>query len=85
MLRDGYDFPIILRMASESLPKDTYAKDHKPKPGPDTKPIGARKGSRKRQIPATGDRKRSRVEELEHGRREIEALGLEEYCFVLQF
>jgi hypothetical protein len=29
--------------------------------------------------------KEPRVDELEYGRREIKALGLEEYCSVLQF
>jgi hypothetical protein len=46
---------------------------------------GARKGSRKRKNPANAERKRSRVEELENGRREIAELGLEEFCSVLQF
>lgn len=44
---------------------------------------GAKRGSRKRQNPATGKRERSPAEELEHGRRETEALGLDEYCSVL--
>lgn len=48
-------------------------------------PTGAKKGDRRGQISATDEQKRSRVEELEHGRREIEALGLEGYCSVLQF
>jgi hypothetical protein len=48
-------------------------------------PTSAKKGDRRRQKPATGEQKISRVEELEHGRREIEALGLEGYCSVLQF
>jgi hypothetical protein len=34
------------------------------------------------QNPKPDERKRSRAEELEHGKREI---GLEEYCSVLQF
>jgi hypothetical protein len=42
MLRDGCDFAIILRMASESLAKNTYAKDTQAKPGPNTEPTGAR-------------------------------------------
>lgn len=46
---------------------------------------GAKPGSRKQQNPKTDERKRSHVEELEHGRREIKALGLEKYCSVLQF
>ncbi len=46
---------------------------------------GAKQRNRKRQNPPTGERKRSRAEDLEHGRREIKALGLEEYCSVLQF
>lgn len=46
---------------------------------------GVKQRNRKRQNPPTGERKRSRVEDLEHGRREIKALGLEEYCSVLQF
>jgi hypothetical protein len=46
---------------------------------------GAKAVGRKRQNLPTGGSKRSRVEELEHGRREIKALGLEEYCSVLQF
>jgi hypothetical protein len=40
---------------------------------------------RKRRNIATGGNKKARVDELEHGRREIKALGLEEYCSVLQF
>jgi hypothetical protein len=48
-------------------------------------PTNARKGCRTRQKPATGGQTSSRVEELEHGRREIEAHGLEKYCSVLQF
>jgi hypothetical protein len=48
-------------------------------------PTSAKKGDRRRQKPATGEQKRSRVEELEHNRREIKALGLEGYCSVLQF
>ena len=46
---------------------------------------GAKRGSRRLQNPKLDERKRSRAEELEHGRREIKALGLEEYCSVLQF
>jgi hypothetical protein len=46
---------------------------------------GTKRGSRRLQNPKSNERKRSRVEELEHGRREIKALGLEEYCSVLQF
>ncbi len=46
---------------------------------------GAKTPGRKRQTLATGGVKRARVEELENGRLEIEALGLEEYCSVLQF
>jgi hypothetical protein len=48
-------------------------------------PAGAKTSGRKRQNIATGGSKRARVDELEHGRREIKALGLEEYCSVLQF
>jgi len=46
---------------------------------------GAKRGSRRLQNPKPDERKRSRVEELEYGKREIKALGLEEYCSVLQF
>jgi hypothetical protein len=38
-----------------------------------------------RNLAKPDERKRSRTEELEHGKREIKALGLEEYCSVLQF
>jgi hypothetical protein len=48
-------------------------------------PTGTKKGSRKRQKYGTGDQNGSREEELEHGRREVEVLGLEEYCSVLHF
>jgi hypothetical protein len=51
----------------------------------ETLPTSAKKGDRRRQKPTTGEQKRSRVEGLEHGRREIEALRLEGYCSVLQF
>jgi hypothetical protein len=44
---------------------------------------GAKRGSRKQQNPKTDERKRSHAEELEHGRREIKALGLKKYCSVL--
>jgi hypothetical protein len=46
---------------------------------------GAKRGSRRLQNPKPDKRKRSPAEELEHGKREIKALGLEEYCSVLQF
>jgi hypothetical protein len=46
---------------------------------------GPKIGSRKRQNPPTGERKRSCVEGLGHGRHGIKALGLEKYCSVLQF
>jgi hypothetical protein len=46
---------------------------------------GAREGSLQRQRSPAGRRKRPRVDEMEHGRREIKALRLEEYCHVLQF
>ena len=39
---------------------------------------GVKTPGRKRQSTATGGNKRARVDELEHGRREIKALGLEE-------
>ena len=48
-------------------------------------PTSVNKGGRKRQIPGTGRKSRSRAEELENGSRQIEALGLERYCSVLQF
>jgi hypothetical protein len=44
----------------------------------------AKTAGRKRQNAGIGGNKRSSAEELEHGRREIRALGLEEYCSVLQ-
>jgi hypothetical protein len=43
---------------------------------------GAKRGGRRAQKP--GEAKRSRVDELELGKREIKALGLEEYCSVLK-
>jgi hypothetical protein len=46
---------------------------------------GVKKASRKRQDPPTGECKRPRLDELEYGRREIKALGLEDYCSVLRF
>lgn len=45
--------------------------------------IGTPQGSRKRQKSAAVGHQRSCVEELEHGKSEIKALGLEEYCSVL--
>jgi hypothetical protein len=44
----------------------------------------AKKVGRKRRNVGIGGSERSSAEELEHGRREIRALGLEEYCSVLQ-
>jgi hypothetical protein len=44
----------------------------------------AKKAGRKRQNAGIGGIERSSAEELEHGRREIRALGLEEYCSVLK-
>jgi hypothetical protein len=46
---------------------------------------GVKKASQKRQDPPTGECKRPRLDELEYGRREIKALGLEDYCSVLRF
>jgi DDE superfamily endonuclease len=45
----------------------------------------AKTAGRKRRTAGLGGRQWSRTEELEHGRREIRAFGLEEYCSVLQF
>lgn len=45
----------------------------------------AKTAGRKRQTAGLGGRQRSSAEELEHGRREIRAFGLKEYCSVLQF
>ena len=39
-------------------------------------PIGARKGSRKRQKPAAGEDKRPRVEEVEYDKRKIKVIEL---------
>jgi hypothetical protein len=44
---------------------------------------GAKRGSRKQQNSKTDERKRSHAEELEHGRREIKALGLEKFCYTV--
>ena len=46
---------------------------------------GMKRGSRCPQCSKPGEGKRSRADELEIGKREIEASGLEEYCSVLQF
>jgi DDE superfamily endonuclease len=46
---------------------------------------GAIRSSRRPQNSKPEGRKRSRADELELGKREIKALGLEEYCSVLQF
>ena len=47
------------------------------------------KGAKRRGRPSkgskSGEKKRSPTEDLEAGKREIEALGLEDYCFVMQF
>lgn len=45
---------------------------------------GAKTRGCKRRNIATGGNKRALVDQLEDGRREIKALGLEEYCSVLQ-
>ena len=47
--------------------------------------LGGKRGSRRLQNRRPNERKRSGAEELEHGKREIKALGLEEYYSVLQF
>jgi hypothetical protein len=46
---------------------------------------GAKRGGRPPKGSKSGQKKRSPVDNLEVGKREIEALGLEEYCSVLQF
>ena len=46
---------------------------------------GVKRGSRRPQRSKPDEGKRSRANELELGKREITALGLEEYCTVLQF
>jgi hypothetical protein len=46
---------------------------------------GAKRAGRHPQYSKHGEGKRSRVDELKIGKREIEASGLEEYCSVLQF
>jgi len=46
---------------------------------------GGKRGSRRPQTSKPDGGKRSRADELEHGKRKIKALGLEEYSSVLQF
>jgi hypothetical protein len=46
---------------------------------------GAKRGGRLPQSSKPGEGKRPRANELEYGKREIKALGLEEYCSILQF
>lgn len=46
---------------------------------------GAKRGGRRPKGSKAGEGKRSPADKLEIGKREIEALGLEEYCSVLQF
>ncbi len=46
---------------------------------------GAKPGRGRPKSSKPGERKRSSADELEIGNREIKALGLEEYCSVLQF
>lgn len=46
---------------------------------------GAKRGGRRPPSSKHGGGERSRADEVEHGNREIEALGLAEYCSVLQF
>ena len=46
---------------------------------------GAKKQVASVRVLRLGECKRSRVDELEHGRREIKTPGLEEYCSILQF
>jgi len=46
---------------------------------------GAKRGGRRPQGSKPGEGRRSHADELEVGKREIEASGLEEYCSVLQF
>lgn len=46
---------------------------------------GAKRGGRRPQNSKPGEGKRSRADELEVGKLEIEAPGLEEYCSILQF
>jgi hypothetical protein len=45
---------------------------------------GAKRGSRRPQNSESDEGKRSRADELELGKREMAALGLEEYCSILQ-
>ncbi len=45
---------------------------------------GAKIASRNGQDLTTSKSRKSRAEELEYGMREIKALGLEDYCSVLQ-
>jgi hypothetical protein len=46
---------------------------------------GIKRGGRRPKGLKAGEGKRSPADELEMGNREIEALGLKEYCSVLQF
>lgn len=51
----------------------------------DATTTNAKTADRKSQNLALGESRKSQVEKLEHSMREIEALGLEEYCSVLRF
>ena len=46
---------------------------------------GAKRRGRPPKGSKSGEKKRSPAEDLEAGKREIEALGLEDYCSVMQF
>lgn len=46
---------------------------------------GAKKGGRRPKDSMPGEGKRSLADDLQTGMGELEALGLEEYCSVLQF